>query len=88
LGISFAFINQKVGSSHLYYNNAAGFFYQQAVKDAGFEEEFKKTFELSKQKAGRFGAIERISSKVNFYFIWPVLNLLVAVVAAALVVAH
>ncbi|WP_324753165.1 hypothetical protein [Roseovarius sp. Pro17] len=45
LGISFALINQKVGTAHLYYNNAAGFFYQQAVKDAGFEGEFKKNIQ-------------------------------------------
>jgi len=86
LGLSFTFINQKIGTVHMYYNNAAGLFYQQAIKDAGFEKEFEITFKVSTDKANRFGFINEWSSKIDFYFLWPALNIIVAVVAATLVV--
>ena len=85
LGMAFTFINQKIGSVHMYYNNAAGLFYQQAVRDAGFEKEFDLTYETTKKKANRFGILNRWSSRVDFYFVWPALNMMVSAVAAALV---
>ena len=85
LGLSFTFINQKIGTVHMYYNNAAGLFYQQAVKDAGFEEEFNITFKVTTDKANRFGALNKWSAKIDFYFLWPALNMIVAIIAATLV---
>lgn len=88
LGVSFTFVNQKIGTVHMYYNNAAGLFYQQAVKDSGFEKEFDLTFKVSSDKEKRFGFINKWSSKIDFYFLWPSLNMVVAIVAALLVLAH
>ena len=87
LGLTFTFINQKIGTVHVYYNNAAGLFYQQAIKAAGFEKEFEATFKKSTSSANRFGFVNGLSSKLDFYFVWPLLNLIVAIVAAVLVLS-
>jgi len=85
LSAAFTVINQKIGAIHMYYNNAGGLFYQQAVRDSGFEEEFHTTYGISKNKAERLSLLNGVSEKIDFYIIWPTLNALVGLVAATLV---
>lgn len=88
LGAAFTLINQKIGTSHMHYNNVAAMFYKKAIDDVGLGAEFTEVFQKVTSKADRFGFINRWSSQIDFYILWPALNLIVALVAALLVMTH
>lgn len=88
LGATFTPINQKIGTSHMHYNNAAAMFYKKAIDAVSLSAEFAEVFDKVTKKADRFGLINRWSSQIDFYLLWPSLNLIVAIVAALLVITH